>query len=136
MTETTVPGDLIIYDAHCIICNASVNIIARNDTTGRIFFTNTETATGKKYAGKLPATVTPEMSVAFVTDNQVYVLSDAVIKIAQRLQYPYRLMAWLRIFPKSWRDWLYLVVANNRFRFFKRRSQCIIPGSEVKKRIL
>ncbi|MDZ7774911.1 MAG: DCC1-like thiol-disulfide oxidoreductase family protein [Bacteroidales bacterium] len=136
MANKSAPWHLVIYDAHCVICNSSVSVIAKNDKSGRIFFTNAETDTGKKYAGMLPATITPEMSVAFVSGGQVYVLSDAVIQIARKLRFPCSVLKYLKVLPKKWRDAIYLFVANNRFRIFRRRSQCILPGKALKDKIL
>lgn len=136
MTSNPAYQKLIIYDAHCIICNSSVQFIAKNDKSSTLFFTHPETTTGKKYAHMLPDNLTPEMTVAFVSGSEVFVMSDAVIEIARHLKFPYNLLKGLRLIPKSWRDGLYRLIARNRFRFFKRRQSCLLPSPALREKVI
>jgi len=136
MTSKPAHEKLIIYDAHCIICNSSVQFIAKNDKSNTIYFTNPETTAGKKYAQMLPDNLTPEMTVAFISGSQVFVMSDAVIEIARNLRFPFNLLKGLKLIPKTWRDGLYRLIARNRFRFFKRRQSCILPSEALREKVI
>lgn len=131
-----IPEKLVIYDGHCVICNGSVRSIASNDVTDSIKFTHTETALSKRLSNKFPSYVDPSASVVFIDQGSVYTMSDAVIKIAKYLRFPYNLLRFYKILPKGIRDKIYRFVANNRYRFFKRREQCILPGPKLRSKIL
>ncbi len=130
------PERLIIYDGHCVICNASVRIISSKDKTDSIKFTHTETAFGSELSGKLPLNINPDASVVFMEAGKVHSLSDAAIEIAKYLKFPYNLLRFFKILPKGFRDKLYRLVANNRYRIFKRREQCILPGPKLRSKIV
>ncbi len=136
MTSKLAYQKLIIYDAHCIICNSSVHFVAKHDKTNTIHFTHAETPAGQKYAHLLPDNLTPDMTVAFVSGSEVFVMSDAVIEIARHLRFPFNLLKGLRRIPKSWRDGLYRLIARNRFRFFKRRQSCILPSPALREKVV
>lgn len=136
MASNPAQQKIIIYDAHCIICNSSVQFIAKNDKSNMLYFTYPETKTGKKYAQMLPDDLTPDMTVAFVSGSEVFVMSDAVIEIARHLKFPYNLLKGLKIIPKTWRDALYRFIARNRFRFYKRRQSCILPSPALREKVI
>ncbi|MFW5974861.1 MAG: thiol-disulfide oxidoreductase DCC family protein [Bacteroidota bacterium] len=136
MTSYKAYQKLIIYDAHCIICNASAHIIAKQDKTNTIYFTHAKTSTGQQYADMLPDNLTPDMTVAFVSNSRVYVMSDAVIEVARHLRFPFSLLKGLRLLPKTWRDGLYRLIARNRFRIFKRRQSCILPSPDLRVKMI
>jgi len=53
--------------------------------------------------------------------------SDAAIHTIAALGGIWRLSAAARIVPKAGRDWLYRLLARNRYRWFGRRSSCYLP---------
>ncbi len=136
MTSKPAYQKLIIYDAHCVICNSSVHFIAKHDKTNTIHFTHAETPAGQKYAHMLPDDLTPDMTVAFVSDSRVLVMSDAVIEVARHLRFPFNLLKGLKLLPKKWRDGLYRIIAKNRFSIFKRRQSCILPSPALREKVI
>ena len=53
--------------------------------------------------------------------------SDASIHIMAAMGGLWRLVITARVIPRSWRDWLYRLLARNRYRWFGRRSTCYLP---------
>ncbi len=64
------------------------------------------------------------------------VRSDAVLTIAARLPFPWRLLAVGRVLPRPVRDTLYRFVARNRYRWFGQRTTCPVPSPRVRDRFL
>jgi predicted DCC family thiol-disulfide oxidoreductase YuxK len=56
-----------------------------------------------------------------------FIESDAAIHVISALGGLWRISDALRIVPKSWRDFLYRMLARNRYRWFGRRSVCYLP---------
>lgn len=136
MTKDPIPEKLIIYDGHCVICNASVHFIEKNDKSNAIHFTNSQSEVVKILRDRYQKSINPEVSVIFFNHGSFYFFSDAAIEIARHLRFPYHLLTAIRILPKSWRDALYRLIANNRYRIFKRREQCILPNQNLKKKLV
>ena len=62
--------------------------------------------------------------------------SEAVIRIAQGLVFPWSLAAILRVLPRRWCDRLYDRLARNRYRVFGRRDTCYLPDPRWADRFL
>jgi predicted DCC family thiol-disulfide oxidoreductase YuxK len=62
--------------------------------------------------------------------------SDAALHILYRLGGVWRIPALLRWVPKGLRDWVYRLVAKNRYRLFGRLERCMVPTQELKERFL
>ena len=75
-------------------------------------------------------------SMVLVEDTRAYTKSTAALRIAARLPFPWPLgtIAWL--VPRFLRDWLYNRIALNRYTFFGRYEECILPTPEHKSRFL
>lgn len=71
-----------------------------------------------------------------IKNGQAYVRSGAAIQLATHLRMPWRLLGVLRIFPRSWMDWGYNLIARNRYRWFGHRAVCMLPDSTHLQRFL
>jgi predicted DCC family thiol-disulfide oxidoreductase YuxK len=49
---------------------------------------------------------------------------------------PWKLMGLMRIFPRALRDWGYDLVARNRYRWFGRVDECMVPTAELRARFI
>jgi len=67
-------------------------------------------------------------------EGRFYYYSDAALRIAGYLQFPWNMFSVLRIVPAPLRDLLYRLIARNRYRWFGRREVCRIPSAEERKR--
>jgi predicted DCC family thiol-disulfide oxidoreductase YuxK len=71
-------------------------------------------------------------SVILIKSNQVYFESDAALKIAGMLHFPWKTGVIFRIIPKKIRDNIYRWIAKNRYRWFGKRDICRIPDPSEK----
>jgi predicted DCC family thiol-disulfide oxidoreductase YuxK len=62
--------------------------------------------------------------------------SEASLRIAQGLDFPWSLLALFRIVPRALRDRLYDVLARNRLRIFGRRERCYVSDPRYADRFL
>ena len=75
-------------------------------------------------------------SLVLFEGGKVFLKSDAALRVASYLKWPW---SWSRaavIFPRSLRDWAYDVIARNRYRWFGRRDACLLPTEELRSRLL
>jgi predicted DCC family thiol-disulfide oxidoreductase YuxK len=64
------------------------------------------------------------------------VRSDAAIEVVSRFGGAWKFLRILRLIPRAVRDWIYSMVARNRYRWFGRTDACTIPTPDVKARFL
>ena len=126
---------VILFDGVCNFCNGSVNFLIRLDKKARFRFSPLQSDFGQvmlKFE-KLPPQ--PD-SFILVTGDKWYEKSSAALKILGLLPWYWK---WTQIFwlvPKFLRDGLYEFISRNRYKWFGKKDQCVIPTPEVKHRFL
>ena len=76
--------------------------------------------------------LTPPQSVILLTEKTKYYASDAVIEIAKELVWPYSILVWMSIFPKSLRDFGYRLIAKYRYKIWGSLQTCRVATSHEK----
>lgn len=115
---------LVLYDAHCKLCNWSVRWIIRNDVHKRFSFKALK-------AIDRPLEMEQELesddsvkdddpfeTVVLMLKGKRYERSSAVLRIALHLRFPWPLLGIFFLVPARMRDSLYDLVARNRKRWF------------------
>ena len=67
-------------------------------------------------------------------EETLYLKSEAVLRILDEIGGFWRPVSWLRIVPRSIRDTGYDWIARNRYRWFGRYDECIVPDPEARAR--
>ena len=72
--------------------------------------------------------ISPDDPATFILleRGRAFVRSDAALRIAGALP-GWRWTRLLYLVPKKARDWVYDIIAGNRYRWFGRRDACLIP---------
>jgi predicted DCC family thiol-disulfide oxidoreductase YuxK len=126
---------IVVFDGVCNFCFWGVRFILINDKKGRISFVPLQSPVGRdllKRNGIDPGN--PE-TFLLLKGGRTYARSDAVLEIARYLGR----WRWLRVFgilPRGLRDWVYGVVARNRYKWFGKRDTCVVPTAEQRARFL
>lgn len=75
-------------------------------------------------------------SFVFLDTDRRFEQSNAVLHAMAQLGGLWRLIAVLYVFPRPVRDFVYRIVARNRYRWFGRRDACRMPTPEERDRFL
>jgi len=73
---------------------------------------------------------------ALIVNGRCYTMSNAVLKVASQLSGPWPLMQALFIFPKRFRDFIYVAFGRNRYRWFGKLDQCVVPTADIRSRFV
>jgi len=134
-----VPGGdhpVLLFDGVCNLCNGVVQFIVPRDPEGVIHFAPLQSAAAKALLSGHGLPPSDLDSVVLVEDGDVYRKSDAVIRVAELLGWPYRAASAGRVVPAPLRDALYDLVADYRYDVFGRKDQCMLPDEDVQDRFL
>jgi len=71
-----------------------------------------------------------------ISGGEAFTRSDAAIRLTQHLRGGWKVLRVLGVLPRPMRDWAYGIVARNRYRWFGRFDQCMVPSSEIRDRFI
>ncbi len=71
-----------------------------------------------------------------IVDNEAFVKSNAAIRLSGYLRGGWKWLGVFRIVPRPIRDWVYGLIARNRYRWFGRYDQCMVPSMEIRDRFV
>lgn len=134
MTEY-IDKPIVFFDGECIMCNQFVDILLNIDRLGTIMIAPLQGETAAKLLPTLPNN-REEWSIFYIDRGQIVDQSDAFLNICLRLGGIWSILSWLKIIPRSIRNYIYRVIARNRYRLFGKRSTCRIPNEQEKSRFL
>ena len=75
-------------------------------------------------------------TVVLISGNKAYTKSDVPLMVGQTLGGVWSIARLGWIFPKFFRDAVYNLIANNRYKLFGKTEACMLPRPEWKKRFL
>jgi len=117
---------ILYFDGLCVLCNKSIRIIINRDKKKRFKI-------GFLQSHKINNEYD---SVILFYKGQKYNHSTAIIKSLILLGGIYRCASVLFIFPKKLRDFVYKVIAKNRYKWFGKFESCPTLTIEWKKRMI
>ena len=126
---------LILFDGVCNLCNDVVQFIIERDANNYFQFASLQSKSGQS---RLPPTSPPPSgdTLVLIEAEEVFVRSTAALKIARRLRAPWPFIGLFLLVPSPLRDWIYNQIARNRYRWFGKREQCMVPSLELRDRFL
>jgi len=113
-----------------------VNFLIKRDKKKVFKFASFQTSAGKKLTGGLRLPKDPPDSLIFVDENGYYLKSTACLNIIKYLSSPVKILYVLYIIPVPLRDFIYDLIANNRYRLFGKRNACRMPAESDKDRFI
>jgi predicted DCC family thiol-disulfide oxidoreductase YuxK len=127
---------VILFDGKCNLCNWAVNFVLHKDRREIFLFSPVQSESGRGVLSELGLKNREVETVYLLENDAVYSKSTAVLLILRRLPYPWRLLSTFIIIPKCIRDFVYDVVANNRYAWFGKKASCRVPGEREGNRFL
>ena len=123
---------VIFFDGVCNFCNYWVNFVIKRDRQKKLKFTTLQGETARQYHSK-PRSLS---SVILIDKGKAYTQSSAAIRICKYLNGGWKLFYGLIIIPKLIRDYFYIIVARNRYKWFGKKNECMAPTQEIRERFL
>ncbi|GEO05741.1 hypothetical protein AAE02nite_34050 [Adhaeribacter aerolatus] len=127
---------IILFDGVCNLCNGFVQFVIARDPAGRFKFAALQSETGQQFLQGLPPASRNLDSVVLIQNNRFYKRSAAALHILRGLSGAWPLLYVAIILPAFFRDWVYDLVANNRYRWWGLRESCWLPTPELKARFI
>ena len=127
---------IILFDGVCNFCNGSVNFLIRQDKKNVFRFAALQSQTAQKLLAQYKKQKKGFESFVLMQDGKAYEKSSAALKVLKKLPWYWK---WAQVFwivPKFIRDGVYNLIAKNRYKWFGKKEECMIPMPELKSRFL
>lgn len=127
---------ILLFDGICNLCNASVQFILAKDQKEQFLFASLQSDAAEKLLLQYKEKNIGMDSIVLIEDGKVYQKSTAILKICQHLSWPWRIFLVGAYLPKKFRDRLYDLIAQNRYRWFGKKDSCTMMIPEYKNRFI
>ena len=127
---------IVVFDGVCNFCNGAVNFIIQRDPKAVFLFTPIQSSLAKELIIKYEIDTLDTETFMLVKNEQCFVFSSAALEITKDLSGVWRILNVLRFVPKVIRDFVYRVVARNRYKLFGKKEVCMVPTDELKARFI
>lgn len=125
-----------MFDGVCRLCTGTVLFVIRRDRRKRFRFASMQSRLGQELLrrfGLSPDTLT---TFVLVEAGEHFTKSTAALRVAAGLGGGWPLASVLLAVPRPIRDAVYDWVAKNRYRWFGRLDQCLVPVPDVRDRFI
>lgn len=126
---------ILLFDGVCNYCNRWVNFVIRHDKKKKFRFASLQSEAGKKLLRQYKISEKEE-SVVLIYNEQAHLKSTACFHLCFHLGGIYALPFAFILVPAYIRDFYYDIIAKNRYKWWGKRSTCMVPTEEAKDRFL
>jgi predicted DCC family thiol-disulfide oxidoreductase YuxK len=130
----SVTHNLVLFDGVCNLCNGAVQFIIKRDPDRKFRFASLQSATAQQLIQDLKLSGPHLYSIILIKNGRAYDRSSAILEIAKELSGLWRALYVFKIIPRFIRDVVYGWIAKNRYRFFGKKDECMIPTADLKSR--
>ena len=127
---------ILLFDGHCNLCNAWVQFIVKRDSAKTIRFASLQSGAGRRLLEEHKIDANYIDSLVLFEEERFSVSSNAALRTLSHFDGWERHLIFLSVVPRSLRDLVYRFIAKNRYKWFGRREQCMVPTAELSMRFL
>jgi predicted DCC family thiol-disulfide oxidoreductase YuxK len=132
--ENSISLPVVLFDGVCKLCNGSVDFILHRDRKGRVKLASLQSDYSRTVLQKHKKNPDIMNTMMLLEGTRLSEKSTAIIRISKYLDGLWPLCMILLIIPRFIRDFIYDIVAKNRYRWFGKYDTCCIPDPEFEDR--
>lgn len=127
---------IVLFDGVCNLCSSVVRFTISRDPDGIFRFASLQSDAGQIFLNKFGLSTDDFDSFVLIEGDRFFLRSTAVLRLCKKLKGLWRLVYLLTIIPTPIRDFIYNIVARNRYRWFGKKKECFIPSADIRNRFL
>ena len=125
--DPAVPGfddrsALFVFDGVCVLCSGGASWLMRLDRKGRVKLTPAQAPLGQALYTHYG--VEMDGSYLLIADGHAYTASRGYLELCRIFGGWWHILRIAAIIPERLRDWLYALIARNRYRWFGKTGYC------------
>lgn len=127
---------IILFDGVCNFCNFWVNFVIKRDEKDAFRFAALQSEKAKELTSKFNFDTSSMNTFVLIDEDHLYTKSTAALMICKQLNWPIKILSLFIILPKIFRDFIYDIIAKNRYNLFGKRESCRVPTEKEKLKFL
>ena len=128
---------IILFDGVCNLCNGFVQFVIKKDKNDVFRYASLQSEIGQRLVSERNIDTKTIDSVILIEPGVAYYIkSDAALQIAGHLKGYRTFSKLLNLIPSSLRNIVYDFIARNRYNWYGKKDQCMIPTPELKAKFL
>lgn len=137
MIELPKNKKIILFDGICNLCNSAVLKVIKNDTKNSFVFAAIQSKSGKEILQYLNIDLKKTDSIVLYEPGVSYdIKSTAALHIMSDFGGIWNVTQLFWIFPERFRDIIYDFIAKNRYNWFGKKDNCMIPTPALNAKFL
>ena len=127
---------IILFDGVCNLCDNSVQFIIKHDSKDVFRFASLQSEIGEQILKHIGVDVSKVDSIVlYVPGEAYYFKAEAAMQIAKDLNSWLKIMSYLS-FTGSVGNFVYDYIAKNRYKWYGKKEECMIPTVALKEKFL
>ncbi|HIP48891.1 MAG TPA: thiol-disulfide oxidoreductase DCC family protein [Lutibacter sp.] len=122
---------IILFDGVCNLCNSSVQFVLKHDKKQNFVFAALQSDVARELLLHYPKEIIEKDSIILIQNKKIHTESTAALLIAKEFTGLWKGFQFFWIFPKFLRDFVYRIIAKNRYKWFGKKKACMIPDKSV-----
>lgn len=128
---------IILFDGVCNLWNNSVQFVIKRDVNDVFQFAALQSETGKKLLTERNIDTQEVDSIILIEPNiAYYTKSTAALEIGKHLKGLKAISSILLWLPEALRNIVYDFIARNRYKWYGKKDNCMIPSEELKSKFI
>jgi predicted DCC family thiol-disulfide oxidoreductase YuxK len=126
---------VVLFDGVCNFCNRMVNFAIRNDKRARLKFAPLQSKAGKTLIKEFNISPMAD-TIVFIEKGKAYTYANASIRICKYLDWPAKILYAFIIIPSFISQPFYKWIARNRYKWFGKKENCMVPTPDMRERFI
>ncbi|ALM07004.1 thiol-disulfide oxidoreductase [Sediminicola sp. YIK13] len=128
---------IILFDGVCNLCNGAIQFIIKRDKKDNFRYAPLQSAIGRKFLQERNIDTSEIDSIILIEPGVAYYTkATAALKIGQNFGGVWTLVQIFEWIPESISNFVYDIIAKNRYKWFGKKEACMIPTPELKAKFL
>ena len=127
---------IVLFDGVCNFCNFWVNFLIRRDKNDLFRFAALQSENAKELKNRFKIDISNPDSLFLIVGEKFFIKSAAALMVCKELNGMIKILFPLIILPVFFRDFVYDLVAKNRYKMFGRKESCRIPTEAEREKFL
>jgi predicted DCC family thiol-disulfide oxidoreductase YuxK len=137
MINTPKDKKIILFDGYCNLCDSAVQFVIRHDKKDVFRFAPLHSILGQEITKHIGIdTKNSDSIILYQPGIAYYYKSEAVLEIAKSLGGIYYFATLFFPFATSFNNRIYDYIAKNRYKWYGKKNNCMIPTKELKTKFL
>jgi len=118
---------IILFDGVCNFCSFWVNFVIKRDKKDIFRFAALQSEKAMELTSSFNIDISEPDTFILITDDKFFIKSTAALLVCRELNSVVRILYPFIFLPKFLRNFIYDLIANNRYKLFGKRESCRVP---------